>query len=184
MKLRYPSSLLKLPNLRQVTDYTCGACALQSVLIYYNKYEDGELDLANELNTTSEWGTEPNDIVRVAKAHGLEAEIKTDMTIDDLSYYVNNQRIPIIIAYQAWSDSDLSWEVLWEDGHYSIVIGVDEFNVYLEDPSLAGAIGYIPIDEFMERWHDIDVNDNALHQLGIPITGPYPIHVGRLQKID
>jgi hypothetical protein len=184
MKLRYPSNLLKLPNLRQATNYSCGACALQSVLIYYGKYEDSELELAKELNTSPEWGTEPEDIVRVAKHYGLEAEIKTGLTIDDLDFCVNSQRIPVIIAYQAWSESALSWEVLWEDGHYSIVVGLDKHNVYLEDPSLAGSIGYIPIAEFLERWHDIDANDNPLNQLGIPIAGPYPIHVGRLQRID
>jgi predicted double-glycine peptidase len=184
MKLRYPSNLLKLPNLRQVTDYTCGASALQSVLIWYAKYEDGELDLAKELNTSEEWGTEPEDIVRVAKHYGLKAEIQTNMSLEDLERYVTAHRIPVIVTYQAWSESDEDWSTSWDDGHYSIVVGIDEYSVYLEDPSLAGEIGYIPREEFMTRWHDINIKNEKLEQLGIPVEGSYPYHVGRLRRVD
>ena len=184
MKLRYPSNLLKLPNLRQVTDYTCGACALQSILIWYAKYDEGELDLAKELNSSAEWGTEPEDIVRVAQKYGLKAEIKMNMDFDDLERYVNRNRIPVIVTYQAWSESEEDWTELWDDGHYSIVVGIDEYSVYLEDPSLAGEIGYIPREEFMDRWHDINIKNERLQQLGIPIEGPYPYYAGRIRRVD
>ena len=41
--------MIELPNIRQTTDYTCGAASLLSVLNYYGLCEDSEMDLAEEL---------------------------------------------------------------------------------------------------------------------------------------
>jgi predicted double-glycine peptidase len=61
-----------LTRTRQVTEYSCGACALQAVLSYWGKDVDEE-DLMKVLHTTSEEGTYPENIVRGARALGFEA---------------------------------------------------------------------------------------------------------------
>jgi len=35
-----------------------------------------------------------------------------------------------------------------------VVIGMDEENIYVEDPAILGSRGYIPLQEFLERWHE------------------------------
>jgi hypothetical protein len=44
---------------------------------------------------------------------------------------------PPMVCLQAWSeDSDgLTWRERWEDGHYVVVIGYDNENLYFMDPS-------------------------------------------------
>ena len=59
-----------LSRTRQVTEYSCGACALQAVLSYWGRDVD-ETDLMKLLHTTSEEGTYPEDIVSGARALGL-----------------------------------------------------------------------------------------------------------------
>ena len=163
--------MLSIPSIRQTTDYTCGAAALLSVLRYYGLYSGGELDLAKELNTNKEWGTDPADIIKIAKKYCLRTTEHRHMTIKEL-LSVASEGIPVIVAYQAWSDSDLDWSECWEDGHYSVVIGCDDNNIYFEDPSLeVGEVGYISKDEFLDRWHDIGSDYEPLYQYGISLEG-------------
>lgn len=180
--------MIDLPNIRQTTDYTCGAASLLSVLNYYGLYEDSEIALARELATSTDWGTDPNNIVEVAKKYGLRVREFRGMAMKQLEGFAS-KGIPVIVAYQAWSDSELDWTLCWEDGHYSVVIGCDKNNVYLEDPSLgAGETGFISREEFIDRWHDVDHNCEPLYQYGIALSyAEHPFHnsrMNRIRKID
>ena len=84
--------------------------------------------------------------------------MQTNLTLTDLEQF-NANGTPVIIAGQAWRDPEeenRSWDTLWDDGHYMVVIGLDKDNVYFEDPSLLGSRGYIPRQEFLSRWHDYE----------------------------
>ncbi len=54
-----------------------------------------------------------------------------------------NQGTHIIVNAQAWTDDQ-------NDGHYMVVIGVDNENVYFEDPAVLGSRGYISNQEFLD----------------------------------
>jgi predicted double-glycine peptidase len=56
-----------LKRTRQITEYSCGPSALQSVLSYWGKDVD-ETELMKLLHTTAEEGTYPDDIARGARA--------------------------------------------------------------------------------------------------------------------
>jgi Predicted double-glycine peptidase len=68
-------ALFSMPDTRQSTEYSCGAAALQAVLGYWGR-DIGEEDLREMLNTNAEYGTYPDDILRVAGALGLQADYK------------------------------------------------------------------------------------------------------------
>ncbi|MCX6670115.1 MAG: C39 family peptidase [Methanothrix sp.] len=145
--------LFGVPDVRQSTNYSCGAAAFQAVLNYWGGQDLREGVIMEKLNATFQWGTSPDEIVRVARDMGFEAEFKENLTLEDLEASIK-AGVPVIVAGQAWRDEGTSWADDWEDGHYMVVIGLDEKNVYLEDPSLLGSRGYIPRQEFVERWHD------------------------------
>jgi hypothetical protein len=168
------SYLLAIPDVRQSTDYSCGASALQSVLAYYGD-DWSESELMNMLATSEELGTAPESIVRVAIELGLQASIGENLSLNDLWSALNDE-VPVIVALQAWVASKppgFSWAETWEEGHYAVVIGIDANYVYLEDPSLIGTRGRIPAKEFDERWHDysgkapLDSGDRRWVRLGI-----------------
>ncbi|MFC1743919.1 C39 family peptidase [Candidatus Riflebacteria bacterium] len=178
--------MLPLPDVRQAWDYSCGASALQSILVYFGKCWDREDQICKLVKVDPEWGTEPIDIQKGAVEYGLKATIKENLSLADLEKYYK-KGIPVIVAYQAWKDEENKkpWAEDWIDGHYSIVIGIDENNVYLEDPSLIGELGYIPREEFLRRWHDIDRQNRKLIHLGIIIeSSKPPFDVGRFARID
>lgn len=145
--------LFGVPDVRQSTNYSCGASALQAVLSYWGGEDLREDVLMKKLNITNE-GASPEDIIRVAQDMGFEAEFEENITLADLEESIK-AGIPVIIVGQAWRDNETTpWDNDWDDGHYMVVIGLDERNVYLEDPSILGSRGYIPRQEFLQRWHD------------------------------
>lgn len=188
-KERSDAILLKVPDVRQSTTYSCGASCLQGILMYWG-IEHREGDLMVLLNTSPDSGTDPEDIVRVAVDKGLKGEIKENLTVEELELSLR-EGVPVIVAIQAWRDeSDDPWHSEWEDGHYVIVTGFDEKNIYFEDPSLLGSRGFIEREEFLARWHDysgsppLDEKDKKYIHLGIFIRGEKPVMLPEILHID
>ncbi len=144
-----------VPDVRQSTDYTCGASALQAVLAYWG-IEEREDRLAARLRSTPEQGTHPEDIVRGARELGLTADLREGLGLADLERALA-EGAAVIVDLQAWRDrADIPWTETWEDGHYMVLLGLDAANLYFEDPSLLGARGVISRAEFVDRWHDYE----------------------------
>lgn len=187
-----PQNLLTgVPDVQQSQPYSCGAAALQAVL-NYRGIDVREGDLMQELGTTPEAGTPPDAIVRVARNHGLSAELRLNLTLADLERSVA-EKSPVIITCQAWADTDpeeFSWDTDWEDGHYMVVIGLDDENVYFEDPAMLGTRGMISRQEFLSRWHDylgtppFGDNSTVLYHAGVFIQGNEPAGYPAFTHVD
>ena len=150
-----PPALIPVPPVRQSREYTCGPASLQSVLAYYGKSFLAEGPLARKSRANYQFGTEETDLKRVARQSGLKVSARHDMTLKELRRTVQ-RGIPVIVGYQAWTGKrgKVDWRKVDNDGHYSVVIGMDRQKVWLMDPYMdLGKRGYIPIKEFMERWH-------------------------------
>src|SRR5215204_6702601 len=72
-----------LRQTRQMTEYSCGASALQSVLSYWGRDVD-EKALMGLIGTNAEVGTFPEDLVRGARSLGFDAEAKAGLTLEDV----------------------------------------------------------------------------------------------------
>jgi len=183
------SSLFTMPDTRQSTEYSCGAAAMQAVLGYWGR-DIGEEDLREMLNTNEQSGTYPDDIIRVADALGLQAEYNENMTLVALENYVA-QGIPVIVDCQAWrsvSQYNESLADTWYNGHWMVVIGIDESNVILEDPYLLGDRGILSREEFEMRWHNsrgLDETDTVKQiHMGIAIRGEKPYISSGFRRVD
>jgi predicted double-glycine peptidase len=173
-------SLLEgVPDVRQSTGYTCGASALQAVLAYWGT-EEREDRLAARLHSAPKAGTNPLEIVRVAREFGLTADLREGLELADLEAALAS-RTTVIVDLQAWRDrSDLPWAETWDDGHYMVLLGADRDNLYFEDPVLLGSRGMIPRSEFIDRWHDyegeppLDPTDRKYVHMAIFLRGSRP----------
>jgi len=166
------SAELAVPDVRQSTDYTCGVSALQAVLAYYG-VAVREDQLSKEMAATPQDGVAPEVIVRVARAHGLTADMHENMTVDDLGAALLQHR-PVVVELQAWADRPRTdWVNDWDDGHYAIVIAVEGDELVFEDPSVLGSRAVLPRHEFEQRWHDIDFGQRHI-RTGIVFGGKVP----------
>jgi predicted double-glycine peptidase len=175
----FSALLSSVPDVRQSTGYSCGAAALQAVLAHWGTSER-EDRLVARLRSTPEHGTHPDDIVRGAREFGLKAELREGLGLSDLEAALNNG-VSVIVDLQAWREKeDKPWTENWDDGHYMVLLGMDGRNLYFEDPSLLGSRGFIPRQEFLDRWHDyegeppLDAKDRKYVHMAIFIHGDRP----------
>ncbi|OFZ82416.1 MAG: hypothetical protein A2583_03680 [Bdellovibrionales bacterium RIFOXYD1_FULL_53_11] len=184
-----PAGHIAVPAISQETDFSCGAASLLSVLRYWGVFSGSEADLYKPLDTTTE-GTSAGRMSAFAGSLGLESETKKDMTIAGLRTALAEGRT-VILSIQAWVKKKPRppWSDIWDDGHYVVLVAIDEHYIYLMDPALSDAYGYLPLDEFVERWHDYaDASYEREYHFGILIRGKtannFALPAGKLERVE
>ena len=121
---------------------------------------------------------------------GLEAELKENLTLEAINASVS-RGIPVIVDCQAWKSpaaGNLTWADDWEDGHWMVILGMDEKNVYVEDPYILGSRGFMSRQEFEERWHNLrgwSESDTVKQiHLGIFVRGERPATPRLFRHVD
>ena len=173
-----PLSAAAVPLVAQETDFSCGPAALLAVFKYFGVDRgQSEQDLYDELDTTSKWGTSPEPMADATRARGLDADYEVGYSLDSLRSALSQGAVAIV-GIQAWADDNVPGEDENEeyvddtsDGHYVVAIGMDDDNLYCMDPSLEGKYAYLPLDEFAERWHDVEGDGSFEHHPAIVIYG-------------
>jgi predicted double-glycine peptidase len=164
---------------RQSTEFSCGPSAVRAVLNYWGRDVD-EATLMKMMETNSEVGTHPENIVKGIQALGLQAEMKMNVTVDELQEFTASGN-PVITLGQVWRSSDgkaVSVEDDWDSGHYIVVLGADKDNVYFQDPYIRMGKGFAPRKAFEAHWHQAmggDLSQPKLIHLAIFIKGDKPM---------
>jgi len=177
-----------LKQTRQTTEYSCGASALQAVMSYWGKDVD-EDELMRLLGTTPEDGTYPEEIVRVARSQGFEAELKDHLTLEEVER-ATAQGEPVIVLGQVWRSQkpvDAPMTEEWDSGHWFIVLSVDKDYVYFEDPYVRMGKGFVPRQTFEELWHNVmggDLSKPKQIRMGIFIRGDKCAAPRRAREVD
>lgn len=185
--------MLRLPLVRQSTDYTCGVACVQSILRYAGyDFDIREDKLAAALKSDSREGTGYHNIVEYlnsvrycAAPEGsdnfsdgvqvFQAEARENISLDQLASCIDAGR-PVICALQAWGNAGDSGDYsdIWDEGHYVIALGYDDENFFFMDPSTLGAYTYIPKKELTARWHDEDSRTRLIHfGIVVALTSDY-----------
>ena len=126
----------------------CGPACLKIVLDYYG-IKKSEKEVANLSGSTHTKGVGAEGLLKAAKALGLKAFYKDFSEIKDLKDYVLVKKIPVIVD---WFSTN--------DGHYSVVVGIDDENIYMQDPEL-GKLRTMDLETFKRVW--FDYSGNFLH---------------------
>lgn len=155
-----PANLLPVPIVRQKTNYSCGDVATLALVRYW-RGEDfdavPESGLYAPLRTTEEDGTDPHPIEAFLDAQGLDADYETGASVDlgQLLAAVDRGQPPIV-DLQAWQNEPRRpWAGDWDDGHYVVLVGWDDRDLFFMDPSTDDTYAFIPRQEFVSRWHDV-----------------------------
>lgn len=182
------TKLIDFPEVRQAFNFDCGVACLLAILRYYG-HERYEADLVKSLKIDPELGIDIKKIVRVAKLFKLDAEYTTKLSIDDLKKTIDNN-YPVIVLIEAWPSEDVDWKTDYAHGHYVVLIGYTSDDKFIfEDPFLFER-GFMPITEFMDRWHGLDDDNKPEQHSAIIIkgkpqfTGKKAVHMEAKKKID
>lgn len=128
----------------------CGPACLKIVLSYYG-IRKTEKELARITGWKKDIGINEQGIKKVAGSFGFKVEIKNNSSFKDVEKWVN-KGVPIIVAWFTKGRSDYP-ESEVADGHYSVVAGLDNHYIYLQDPEI-GRIRKLKRDDFKRVWFD------------------------------
>lgn len=128
----------------------CGPASLKMVLGYW-RINKSEEEVAIVCNRDPELGTNDASLKKAAELYGLEVEIENNASFDSIQKWLD-RKVPVIVNWFSRGRSDYGdGEV--PDGHYSVVVGLDDTYIYLQDPEIGG-LRRIECDDFMRAWFD------------------------------
>ena len=170
-----------VPNLRQYGNYTCGTTCVQMLLNYlYPQIGDKNLSTyENELGTTPENGTSPQQIYDYFKSQGVDVEKKEQITMPELVSLIDAGH-PVMMCIQAWSDQynttdpNATDHAYLADGHWVICVGyqktADGYQFYFNDPACVGHC-LMSQRDLDNRWIDRDEAGTIYKHFGFVIKG-------------
>ena len=166
-RIRTDAIKISLPEVQQKTHFSCAAAVVHSICAYWGLHLDSHYDYFPYLETDESYGTLPSKINKYLQNVGLKSRIVYNMQMKQLCQEINNER-PVILAIQAWGNP--KHYVKTGSGHYVVAIGYDEKNIYFEDPWLNCSRGFIPKNELLKRWHDLDYLGVMHDRMGIVVS--------------
>ena len=133
--------MLKFVPFAQSAHGYCGPACLKMVFGYFG-VKESERELVRLSGATRRHGVGAAGLLKAAKALGFHGFVKDYATFADLRRYVLRRRIPVIVDW--FSEND---------GHYSVVVGIDRRKICLADPEF-GRIRAMPFPAFRRVWFD------------------------------
>lgn len=149
---------LKIPYVKQVGDLTCGPACLQMVYNYYGIENLSQQDIYYKYKTEDPHDSKAarvltDDLVSDARSRGFKSAImKVDVSnisesVDLMNIFLDAS-IPIIVCQQYSLALPLT-------GHFRVVIGIDDQNIYFHDPGNKienGESLKLSHEEFFKLW--------------------------------
>lgn len=128
----------------------CGPASLKMVLGYWNS-EQTEEEVALRCKRDPELGTDDVCLKEAAESYGFKVEIENNASFDSIQQWLEHC-VPVIVNWFTRGRTDYEdGEV--PDGHYSVVVGLDAANIYLQDPE-TGGLRTLNREDFMRVWFD------------------------------
>lgn len=127
----------------------CGPASLKMVLEYLGLSKT-EKELAELCKVDVNLGTSDALIKNAAETLGFAVEIKNNSSFDDVQKWIN-RGLPVIVDWFTRGVSNSDSAVC--DGHYSVVVGLDDEYIYLQDPEIGG-LRKIERNDFLRVWFD------------------------------
>lgn len=128
----------------------CGPASLKIVLGYYGVNKT-EKELAKIAGWKKGLGIDDKGIKKTAEKLGFEIVIKNNSSFKNVKKWLDKD-VPVIVSWFSKGRNDYS-ESETADGHYSVVSGLDDKFIYLQDPEV-GKMRKIKRHDFMRVWFD------------------------------
>lgn len=128
----------------------CGPASLKIVLDFFGDQKT-ESELAILCNWNKDYGVDDINIKKAVETLGYQVEIINDSNFKEIEKWLD-KKVPVIVNWFTrgrydYPESDVA------DGHYSVVEGLDDDYIYLQDPEIGG-IRKLKKEDFEKVWFD------------------------------
>jgi ABC-type bacteriocin/lantibiotic exporter with double-glycine peptidase domain len=141
------NAFIRVEHAQQTTGL-CGPASLKILLSHFGKIYT-EKQLQGLASATMDSGTEHEGMIQAVKEIGGFVFAKENSTIQDLEYFLKEEKLPTIIG---WFDKD--------GDHYSVVISITDKNIVISDPAADEPERWIDRETFPAIWFDFVGADN------------------------
>ena len=133
----------------------CAPATLKMLLTYWSMpgKEQTDLELAKAMGTDPELGTTNRAFLETAAHFGFECVVKDNATYEDIQEWLE-KKVPVVVDWFTPGRKDYD-EGEMPDGHYSLVVGLDDEHICLQDPEV-GSLRTIPRKQFWRVWFDFE----------------------------
>lgn len=137
----------------------CGVAAVRSIYASLTGVILDEKSLKDRFNVKVNDSTRTEDIKMFFGEKGLNVIERENLSIEDIKRDLGEGRLCLVV-YQAWGTEKEYSEL--ESGHYSVIYGIDDEDVYLLDPSIHKDDGLglgrrkLSLERFLANWRDKD----------------------------
>lgn len=139
----------------------CGPASLKIILEYYG-VEKSEEELAKMAGHKKGLGIDDGGIKITTEKLGFKVKIKNNSSFKDIEKWLKKD-VPAIVDWFTRGRTDYG-DSATADGHYSVVMGLDDEFIYLQDSEL-GAMRKIKRSDFMRVWFDFKGEYLKLNEL-------------------
>lgn len=138
------SNNIDISSVNQIPAF-CGPASLKAAMEKYNIFVSLE-EAGKAVGCSIKDGVEAEGLVIGAKKFGLNAYFEDNVSVDKIKEMVNKD-IPVIVDW--WKG---------DDGHYSVVIDVNDTELQLMDPKNGEKL-WMVWEEFVPIWFDFKIGD-------------------------
>jgi predicted double-glycine peptidase len=118
---------IPLPDVTQVTGYSCGASSLEAICKYFGAGPDNEWDFTDAIHYDHRIGAGPEQIMAAARDFGLKCKPFPNMSNEELMRQIDKKR-PVMIMIQAWGEEKVDgksrwirdYRHVWQKGHRAV----------------------------------------------------------------
>lgn len=145
------NKILKIKPFQETLFHSyCGPATLKILLSYYG-INKTEKELAKMAGWDKDLGIDDKGIKQAVEMLGFKVKIKNNSSFKDIESWLNKS-IPVIVNWFTRGRADYP-DSETADGHYSVVAGLNDKFIYLQDPEI-GRIRKLEKDDFMRVWFD------------------------------
>lgn len=137
----------------------CGPASLKIALSYFGK-DFSEAELAKLAGASADYGTDHEPMIGALNAVGATVFEKTGGTIDELRYFIQKERLPVIVGWWSCRGANPDFQSMEDEGHFSVIYHISDQYVYLMDPAVDVCLSRLKIKKFLSLWFDTDTPEN------------------------
>lgn len=165
---------VRVPESPQETNYTCGPAALRGALAAFGLGAE-EDELAAAAGTSASGGTSAEGLAQAAEQQGLEVEVLEGMTLGELTDCLARGCVALA-CIQAGEE-----EAGYDSSHWVVPCRVGDGEVECMDPSVEGARSVCSEEEFLARWHCVDMSEQV-SGLAVLLRGDAPANMTAIDQ--
>lgn len=102
----------------------------------------------------------------VLNQYDIPTTWRINVTEDDVRLLIGQKRPMIVLFnYKKIRENGISTEIPFSGFHFAVLVGIDDFFVYLNDPLWTNERGknlQIPLDVWMQAWTEFPLNSNGV----------------------